>query len=187
MERKKQNELLSFLRKTSLLKLLDTEKILIAKIQAHQGLNGWLKVYSYSESKKKFSNYKHFFVMDNNSYTHLDIEDIIVNKSIKIKFKSFNSREDSDQYVGKNLYVDREQLDVLENNQYYWNDLIGLKVYLDDGKEIGVLSEIIETGSNDVLVIKGDKEILIPYIIGESVKYINMEDKKIVIDKIYYE
>ena len=68
---KNQIELLSFLRKNSFLKLPDTEKILIAKIQAHQGLNGWLKVYSYSESKKKFSNYKHFFVMDNNSYTHL--------------------------------------------------------------------------------------------------------------------
>ena len=111
---KNQIELLSFLRKTSPFKLPDTEKILIAKIQAHQGLNGWLKVYSYSESKKKFSNYKHFFVMDNDSYTHLDIEEIIVNKSIKIKFKNFNSREDSDQYVGKNLYVDREQLDVLK-------------------------------------------------------------------------
>ena len=137
--------------------------------------------------RKKFSNYKHFFVMNNESFIYLDIEDIIVNKSIKIKFKSFNSREDSDQYVGKNLYVDREQLDALEDNQYYWNDLIGLNVYLDDGKEIGVLSEIIETGSNDVLVVKGDKEILVPYIIGESVKNINMKDKKIVIDKIYYE
>ena len=125
--------------------------------------------------------------MNNESFIYLDIEDIIVNKSIKIKFKSFNSREDSDQYVGKNLYVDREQLDALEDNQYYWNDLIGLNVYLDDGKEIGVLSEIIETGSNDVLVVKGDKEILIPYIIGESVKKVIIEEKKIIIDKIYYE
>ena len=179
--------MLSFLRKTSLLKLLDTEKILIAKIQAHQGLNGWLKVYSYSESKKKFANYKHFFVMNNESYTCLDIEDTVINKSIKIKFKIFNSREDSDQYIGNNLYVDREQLDVLEDNQYYWNDLIGLNVYLDDGKKVGVLGEIIETGSNDVLVIKGDKEILVPYIIGESVKKVMIEEKKIIIDKIYYD
>ena len=119
--------------------------------------------------------------------SHDKEKDIIVNKSIKIKFKSFNSREDSDQYVGKNLYVDREQLDALEDNQYYWNDLIGLNVYLDDGKEIGVLSEIIETGSNDVLVVKGDKEILVPYIIGESVKKVIIEEKKIIIDKIYYD
>ena len=63
--------------------------------------------------------------MNNESFIYLDIEDIIVNKSIKIKFKNFNSREDSDQYIGKNLYVDRDQLDALEDNQYYsWNESI---------------------------------------------------------------
>ena len=169
--------------------MLDTEKILIAKIQAHQGLNGWLKVYSYSESKKKFSNYKHFFVIKNETYVRLDVEDIQVTKSIKIKFKNFSLREDSDEYIGKNLYIDREQLVELDDNQYYWNDLIGLDVYLEEGEQIGVIKDIIETGSNDVLVIKGSKggEILIPYVFGESIKKVILNEKKIIIDKIYYE
>ena len=169
--------------------MLDTEKILIAKIQAHQGLNGWLKIYSYSESKKKFSNYKHFFVIKNETYVRLDVEDIQVTKSIKIKFKNFSLREDSDEYIGKNLYIDREQLVELDDNQYYWNDLIGLNVYLDEGEQIGVVNDIIETGSNDVLVIKGSKgkEILIPYVFGSSVKQVILDEKKIIIDKIYYE
>ena len=169
--------------------MLDTEKILIAKIQAHQGLNGWLKIYSYSESKKKFSNYKHFFVIKNETYVRLDVEDIQVTKSIKIKFKNFSLREDSDEYIGKNLYIDREQLVELDDNQYYWNDLIGLDVYLEEGEQIGVVKDIIETGSNDVLVIKGSKgeEILIPYVFGESIKKVILNEKKIIIDKIYYE
>ena len=169
--------------------MLDTEKILIAKIQAHQGLNGWLKIYSYSESKKKFSNYKHFFVIKNETYVRLDVEDIQVTKSIKIKFKNFSLREDSDEYIGKNLYIDREQLVELDDNQYYWNDLIGLDVYLEEGEQIGVIKDIIETGSNDVLVIKGSKgeEILIPYVFGESIKKVILNEKKIIIDKIYYE
>ena len=169
--------------------MLDTEKILIAKIQAHQGLNGWLKIYSYSESKKKFSNYKHFFVIKNETYVRLDVEDIQVTKSIKIKFKNFSLREDSDEYIGQNLYIDREQLVELDDNQYYWNDLIGLNVYLDEGEQIGVVNDIIETGSNDVLVIKGSKgkEILIPYVFGSSVKQVILDEKKIIIDKIYYE
>ena len=169
--------------------MLDTEKILIAKIQAHQGLNGWLKIYSYSESKKKFSNYKHFFVKKNETYVHLDVEDIQVTKSIKIKFKNFSLREDSDEYIGKNLYIDRDQIGVLGNNEYYWNDLIGLEVYLEEGEQIGVVKDIIETGSNDVLVIKGSKgeEILIPYVFGESIKKVILNEKKIIIDKIYYE
>ena len=169
--------------------MLDTEKILIAKIQAHQGLNGWLKIYSYSESKKKFSNYKHFFVIKNETYVRLDVEDIQVTKSIKIKFKNFSLREDSDEYIGQNLYIDREQLVELDDNQYYWNDLIGLDVYLEEGEQIGVVKDIIETGSNDVLVIKGSKgeEILIPYVFGESIKKVILNEKKIIIDKIYYE
>ena len=169
--------------------MLDTEKILIAKIQAHQGLNGWLKIYSYSESKKKFSNYKHFFVIKNETHVRLDVEDIQVTKSIKIKFKNFSLREDSDEYIGKNLYIDREQLVELDDNQYYWNDLIGLDVYLEEGEQIGVVKDIIETGSNDVLVIKGSKgeEILIPYVFGESIKKVILNEKKIIIDKIYYE
>ena len=169
--------------------MLDTEKILIAKIQAHQGLNGWLKIYSYSESKKKFSNYKHFFVKKNETYIHLDVEDIQVTKSIKIKFKNFSLREHSDEYIGKNLYIDRGQIGVLGNNEYYWNDLIGLNVHLDNDEKIGVINDIIETGSNDVLVIKGTEgqEILIPYIFGGSVKKIIIGEKKIIIDRIYYE
>ena len=169
--------------------MLDTEKILIAKIQAHQGLNGWLKVYSYSESKKKFSNYKHFFVIKNETYVRLDVEDSQVTKSIKIKFKNFSLREHSDEYIGKNLYIDRGQLVELDANQYYWNDLIGLEVYLEEGEQIGFVKDIIETGSNDVLVIKGSKgeEILIPYVFGESIKKVILNEKKIIIDKIYYE
>ena len=169
--------------------MLDTEKILIAKIQAHQGLNGWLKIYSYSESKKKFSNYKHFFVIKNETYVRLDVEDSQVTKSIKIKFKNFSLREHSDEYIGKNLYIDRGQLVELDTNQYYWNDLIGLEVYLEEGEQIGVVKDIIETGSNDVLVIKGSKgeEILIPYVFGESIKKVILNEKKIIIDKIYYE
>ena len=81
------------------------KKILIAKIQAHQGLNGWLKVYSYSESKQKFSEYKYFFIQKGNDVMRLDIEDISIGKSIKVKFKNFNCREDSEEYIGCLLYT----------------------------------------------------------------------------------
>ena len=165
----------------------DSEKILIAKIQAHQGLNGWLKIYSYSESIEKFSKYKYFFVLNNKKYIRLYVEDSLINKSIKIKFKNFNSREDSNDYIGKDIYISEDQLDKLKENQFYWNDLIGLNVYLDNEEKIGVVADMIETGSNDVLVIKGDNEILIPYIFGESVKNVIIEENKIIIDKIYCE
>ncbi len=163
------------------------EKILIAKIQAHQGLNGWLKIYSYSETEEKFSNYTHFFVLNNRNYDQLDIEDIKIDKSIKIKFRSINSREDAERFIDKSLYIEADQLEKLNDNEYYWKDLIGLDVYIEEGEKIGVISDIIETGSNDVLVIQGEKELLVPYIYGQSIKNVFLNDNKVVIDKMYYE
>ena len=162
-------------------------KILIAKIQAHQGLNGWLKVYSYSETKQKFSEYKYFFIQKDNNTIRLDIEDISIGKSIKVKFKNFNCREDSQDYIGEEIFINEDQLDVLEANQFYWKELIGLTAYLNNGKKIGIVSDIIETGSNDVLVIKGEEEILVPYIFGESIMEVVVEEKKIIINEAYCE
>ena len=162
-------------------------KILIAKIQAHQGLNGWLKVYSYSETKQKFSEYKYFFIQKDNNTIRLDIEDISIGKSIKVKFKNFNCREDSQDYIGEEIFINEDQLDVLEANQFYWNELIGLTAYLNNGKKIGIVSDIIETGSNDVLVIKGEEEILVPYVFGESVMDVVVKEKKIIINEAYCE
>ena len=166
----------------------DSKKILIAKIQAHHGLNGWLKIYSYSEKKENLLNYKYFYLLINEQYVLFDKEDIFIDKLIKIKFKNFNNRESLDRHIGCNLYIDYEQLEKLKCNEYYWNDLIGLNDYLDNEKKIGVLSGMIETGSNDVLVVKNnEKEYLIPYIYGESVKKVLLDDNKIIINKIYYE
>ena len=163
------------------------KKIPIAKIQAHQGLNGWLKVYSYSETKQKFSEYKYFFIQKGNNTIRLDIEDISIGKSIKVKFKNFNCREDSQDYIGEEIFINEDQLDVLEANQFYWNELIGLTAYLNNWKKICIVSDIIETGSNDILVIKGEKEILVPYVFGESVMEVVVEEKKIIINEAYCE
>jgi 16S rRNA processing protein RimM len=168
--------------------LSDSKKILIAKIQAHQGLKGWLKIYSYSETSEKFSKYSYFFISnEENNYIQLKVEKIILDKNIKIKFENYNSREELEKYIGKYLYIENDQLDELEENQFYWEELIGLEVYLENDNKIGIVSDIIETGSNDVLVIQGNKEYLIPYLYGESIKKISLKDKKIIINNIYYE
>ena len=106
---------------------------------------------------------------------------------IKVKFKNFNCREDSEEYIGEEIFINEDQLDTLEVNQFYWNQLIGLTAYLNNGEKIGIVSDIIETGSNDVLVIKGTEEILIPYIFGDSVMEVVTEEKKIIISEDYFE
>ena len=75
-----------------------------------------------------------------------------------------------------NIAIRQEQLPELPQGEYYWSDLEGLKVVTTDGIELGVVSNLIETGANDVLVVKGDKERLIPYIRPDVVTELDIEN-----------
>ena len=164
-----------------------SQKIIIAKVQAHHGLNGWVKVYSFSETKEKLCDYNYFFILDNGVYLQLDLEESKIDKSLKLKFKNYDSREDVEKFINQDLFISVDQLAKLNNNEFYWKDLIGLEVFLDNEQKVGNVSDIIETGANDVLVITGNKNFLVPYIYGESIKSVNLKEKRIFIDKIYYE
>ena len=74
---------------------------------------------------------------------------------------------------------------ILGENEFYWGDLINLNVYTDSGKEIGVISDIFETGANDVLVVSSEKDVLVPYKMGESVLSVDLKNNRMIIDETY--
>ncbi len=81
-----------------------------------------------------------------------------------LKFEEINDRETVSELTNSLVYVKSEDLPVLPDDEYYLHELIGLKVTQDDGLYLGILTEILETGANDVYLIKDDlgKEVLIP-------------------------
>jgi len=93
----------------------------------------------------------------------------------------FENRDQAIESKGQILAVDRQQLPQLEENEYYWDDLIGLNVYDLQHNDLGKVIELIETGANDVLVVSGEKERLIPYIPQVIVK-IDLTEKRIDVD-----
>ena len=83
-----------------------------------------------------------------------------------LKFKSIDTLNDVERYKGKDLLVSREHAVKLKKNEFFIVDLIGLQVVSDEGQDIGVLTDVLQTGANDVFVVEtgeGD-EVLIPYI-----------------------
>ena len=80
------------------------------------------------------------------------------------------------------IAVDRSQLPVLAEDEYYWNDLIGLGVVTRDGKELGRVSGLMQTGTNDVLVVSGERERLIPFIREQVVLAVDAEARRIEVD-----
>lgn len=85
-------------------------------------------------------------------------------KKIILSLKDFTNINDVLHLVGREVYVQRDQLPVLDDDEFYWCDLLGLQVVTGEGETLGELVDIISTGSNDVYVVRGDggREILIP-------------------------
>ncbi len=155
--------------------------VIIGKIGTSFGVHGWLKVHTYTEFGPGILEYQPWFIQRPNGKTELlDIEDSkCQGEQVLIKVKNFDSPEAARLLTNLLIVVPREQLAVLEKNEYYWSDLIGLTVIDQAGVTLGKVTHLMETGSNDVLVIKGDKEYAIPYLFGSVVLSVDLEKKEI--------
>ena len=95
-----------------------------------------------------------------------------------LSLKGINDRSQAEALIGSELYIRKQDLPELEDDTYYWVDLIGIRVYTTEGKFLGKIESIIETGSNDVYVVKdGKNEVLIPAL-ESVVKKIKLDEKR---------
>jgi 16S rRNA processing protein RimM len=83
---------------------------------------------------------------------------------------------------GRRIWIRREQLPAPAPGEYYWADLIGLQVETVEGEVLGIVSAMMETGANDVLVVEGERERLIPFVPGHYVTAIDLAAGKLVVD-----
>lgn len=155
----------------------------MGKIVSSHGIKGWLKIYPFTENVATLNDYSDWLVSkDEKVWLKYKVEKTIIkNKSILVKFTDLNNRNDSDS-LNKNIVgIERSDLPELAPNTFYWSDLIGLDVINKKNIYYGVVDNMMETGSNDVIIVKGKKEILIPYLPDVVIK-VDLEAKKILVD-----
>ncbi len=162
-------------------------KIVVAKIVGVYGIKGWVKLFSYTEPRENILQYKQLYVENKakpDQYSKIVLLDgkLHKGKTIIAHFKGYDEREQVRDLQGLTLYIDKQQLENLRKDDYYWVDLIGLMVVNAADITLGSVSNLIETGANDVLVIKAEQEILIPYLWGDVVKQVDLEKKCIYVD-----
>jgi len=158
---------------------IDTEYITIGRIGATYGIKGWFKVISFTDSIADILNYAPWFIEENKAWKIVKLEDAKeYGKGVIAKFVGIDNPEDARLLTGKNIAIQRSQLAALQPHEYYWSDLEGLTVINQHGENLGKIVYIIATGSNDVLVVKGEKEVAIPYLPGEVVTRIDLEKKE---------
>lgn len=134
--------------------------------QTH-GIRGEVKVFPTTDDPMRFKKLKHCVVQLKREDIELEVQSVKFFKQyVIVKFKNYDSINDIEQFVKKDLMVTRDNAVKCEPGEYFICDLIGLKVITDDGRELGTLTEVLETGANNVYEVttSDDKQILIPVI-----------------------
>jgi 16S rRNA processing protein RimM len=99
-----------------------------------------------------------------------------------VLFPGINDREQAHKLINQEIAVHRRQLPDLPEGEFYWKDLVGLEVFTVEGKRLGRVKSMLETGANDVLVVRGDRERLIPFVQGQFVTSVNLDDGRMTVD-----
>ena len=146
------------------------------------GIKGFLKVVPLVDNKEQFYSFKKLYMQNQKE---LDIEEIKFSKNlVLVKVKGIDTIEDAIKLKNLYLYAKREDIK-LEEGAHFIVDLIGLEVYTEDGKLLGLLKEVLQPGANDVYVVENEdkKQILLP-VIPDVVKNIDIPNKKIIVHLI---
>jgi 16S rRNA processing protein RimM len=140
----------------------------IGRVIAPWGVKGQLKIEPLTDDIYRFNNLKKAYLDNGQEMSELKVESVIFlgNSHVVIKFETIDTVDDAKQMRGADIKVDRKDAIKLPEGHYFTCDIVGLKVYDTDEKFLGVITDVFETGANDVYVMRGDDggEYLIPAI-----------------------
>jgi len=103
-------------------------------------------------------------------------------KGLVVQLAGCDDRDAAALLTGSDIGIYREQLPAAADDEYYWSDLLGMQVTTTGGAVLGVVDHLIETGANDVLVIRREREHLVPFITGQVIKSVDLEAREIRVD-----
>ncbi|MBQ7066631.1 MAG: 16S rRNA processing protein RimM [Lachnospiraceae bacterium] len=150
----------------------------VGVITSTHGIRGEVKVFPTTDDVKRFKKGVKLILDTGKEQLDLEVEGVKFFKQFVIlKFKGIDNINDIEKYKGKELFVTRENAVKLKKDEYFIADLMGLSVIDEDGKQIGILKDVMETGANDVYIVQleDDKEVLIPAI-KQCILEVNIEE-----------
>jgi 16S rRNA processing protein RimM len=137
----------------------------MGRISAPFGIRGWLKVQPYTAAPGNLLDYPVWWIGGEAGWRQVSLERGEVHgASLVVKLAGCEDRDAALQYRGLDVAVARAALPKAGADEYYWTDLTGLSVVNVQGEELGTVARVFETGANDVLVVEGERERLIPFI-----------------------
>ena len=146
------------------------QPVILGRIVGLFGVRGWVKVHSYTEPRDALLEYRDWLLGREEAWRKVELaEGRQHGKGIVVRLRGIEDRDAAAELLGSEIGVDRDTLPEPEDGRYYWADLEGLTVVGRDGTELGKVAYLMATGANDVLVVDGRVERLIPFVPGEVI------------------
>lgn len=160
------------------------KRILLGRIVGAFGVRGQVKIESWTEPRTAIFRYQPWTLRDaaGRERELTGVRGRETGKNLIADFPGVEDRDAVEAMRGTEIFVPRSALPPPKPGEYYWVDLEGLRVVNVDGADYGTVSHLFSTGSNDVLVAKGDKERLIPFIEPDFVKSVDFETGTVTVD-----
>jgi 16S rRNA processing protein RimM len=158
-------------------------RILIARVAGAFGVRGEVKLQSFTDPENAALRYQPWILLHRGAERAVEgARGRVTNKGVVATLPGIDDRDAAEALRGAEVWVDRAQLPPPAPGEYYWVDLEGLKVVNLEGVQLGTVSHLLNTGSNDILSVAGDRERLVPFIEGDFVKSVDFDSRTITVD-----
>jgi len=155
--------------------------VTLGHISGVHGVKGWVKIHSMTEPREAIFEYQPWLLGPTHEVVQIS-EGKKHGKHLIALLKDTTDRDQAENLLNRQISVYRDQFPDLPESEYYWADLIGLRVILQDGTGLGTIRDMLATGANDVMVVQGEKEVLIPFVLGPYVKQVDLDQGVVTVD-----
>jgi 16S rRNA processing protein RimM len=160
----------------------EDELICVGHILGAQGIKGWVRVFSNTSPRENIVNYSPWFIELGQELKSVDVSGRLQGRNVIARLEGIEDRSQAEALTGCRILIDPAQLPRLPAGDYYWSDLIGLKVETLQGEPLGVVASMLETGADDVMVLSGDRERLIPFVMDDIVREVDLARQRLIVD-----
>jgi len=160
----------------------DERKVVqIGHISGVHGIRGWVKIHSLTDPREAIFDYQPWLLGESRDEARIT-QGKKHGKHLIAMLENVSDRDQAESLVNRSIAVYRDQFPELPEGEFYWTDLLGFSVHLEDGTELGTIEKMLATGAHDVMVVQGERERLIPFVQRQYVKSVSLDDAIVVVD-----
>ena len=160
----------------------------LGKISGVFGVKGWVKIFSHTSPRQQIVKYSPLYLRKNGKWQAVKVvKGHKQGKAVVAQLEGVDDRDQAFALIGTEIAIKQNQLPTLSNDSFYWADLEGVSVFTLEDIKLGKIEWVFDTGSNNVIVVKGEldgkkKDHMVPWIMDDVIKSVDLEASRIVVD-----